>query len=233
MRICTQPFNDAGNTIHINQYEVGKLDSCQSAMATKLKRGRPRQQFFSELDAIIEEAEAITLGHPPTSTTKEKKRETAKMCTSDSTTDAKKRETAKCTTDREAKKRGTAICRGKQLHSDDDDVHFDREKTSICCEGKRLFSELDDGDDDFDGDESKSTPLTSVLESGTILATQLNTFVPSGFRKRNDYIALVLDEIGLQLPSPLNLPRNIEHLLGQPPLEYLWKVEHGCMILFN
>ena len=58
MCICTQPYNDAGNTIHINQYEVGK---CQSAMATKLKRGRPRKQFFSELGAIIEEAKAITL----------------------------------------------------------------------------------------------------------------------------------------------------------------------------
>ena len=56
----------------------GKFDSSStgsvhdSMMATKHKRGRPRKQFFSELDAIIEEAEAMTLGQP-TSTAKEKK----------------------------------------------------------------------------------------------------------------------------------------------------------------
>ena len=108
-----------------------------------------------------------------------------------------------------------------ELDDGDDDFDGEKEKEKTCEEN---FSELDDGDNDFDSDEVKSSPLTHVLESKIILAMQLNAFVPSWFAKRNQYIALVLDEIGLQLPSKLNLPRNIEHLLGQPPLEYLWKV---------
>lgn len=45
-------------------------------MVTKLKRGRPGKQFFSELDAIIEEAEAITLGQHTSTTIKDVQRKT-------------------------------------------------------------------------------------------------------------------------------------------------------------
>ena len=114
----------------------------------------------------------------------------------------------------------------------DDGEKKRQETTGICCGGRQFFSELDNGDDDFNCIEVKSTltePRSPVftLAPGTILATQLNAFVPSVFPRRNEYITTVLDEIGLQLPSPLDsldLPSNMEHLLGQPPMDYLWKV---------
>ena len=179
-------------------------------MATKhKKRGRPRKQFFSELDSIIEEAKAITLDQPTAK--EEKKRATTEIC-----------------------------CGERQFFSELDDGELrielddgEKKKPEKTRSGrKQIYSEDDDGDDDFGCVEVKSTliePRSPVLalDPGTILATQLNAFVPSAFPKKNEYITIVLDEIGLQLPSPLSsldLPRNMEHLLGQPPMDYLWKV---------
>ena len=214
-------------------------------MATKLKkRGCPRKQFFSELDAIIKEAKAITLDQPTSTVAKEKKWATTEICSGGrrfffefddrektrielDDGEKKKREKTRIELDDGEKKK-----REKTRIELDDGEKKKREKTRICCRRKQFYSELDDGDDDFDCVEVKSTliePRSPVLtlDLGTILATQLNAFVPSAFPKRNKYITTVLDEIGLQLPSPLSsldLPRNIEHLLGQSPMDYLWKV---------
>ena len=149
--------------------------------------------------------------------------------------------------DGDLQRRETVLSRTRRWREEKTRIELDdgekkkREKTRICCRRKQFYSELDDGDDDFDCVEVKLTliePRSPVLtlDSGTILATQLNAFVPSAFPKRNEYITTVLDEIGLQLPSPLSsldLARNIEHLLGQSPMDYLWKViaryiKRGC-----
>ena len=70
-----------------------------------------------------------------------------------------------------------------------------REKTKICCEREQFLSEVGDGDDYFDGDKVRSTYTPVPLESRlpvlthapeTILAMQLNAFVPFAFPKRNE-----------------------------------------------
>ena len=191
----------------------GKFDSSAvraSMMATKhKKRGRPRKQFFSELDAIIEEAKAITLDQPTSIVAKEEKKR-ATTDDGEKTTielddgEKKKREKTRIEVDDGEKNK-----REKTRIEVDDGEKKKREKTRNCC---ALI-------------EPRSPVLT--LDPGTIFATQLNAFVPSAFPKRNEYITTVLDEMGLQLPSPLSsleLPTNMEHLLGQPPMDYLWKV---------
>ena len=76
-----------------------------------------------------------------------------------------------------------------ELYDGDDDFDGEekkREKTKICCGRKREKTKIDDGDEV----RSILTPvlkfrspvLTPVPE--TILATQLNAFVPSAFPKR-------------------------------------------------
>ena len=191
-------------------------------MATKLKRGRPRKKFLSELDAIIKEAKAITLDQPTSTAKKEKKRETTGICNGgrqffselDDQEKKKREKTSIELDDGEKKKREKTrieLDDGEKTRIELEDGEMKRQETTgICCGGPgQFFSELDNGGANFDCVEVKSTltePRSPVftLAPGTILATQLNAFVPSVFPRRNEYISTVLDTIGLQLPSPLD-----------------------------
>ena len=91
-------------------------------MATKLKRWRPRKQFFSELDAIIEEAEAITLD--------QKKREKTKVCCGEKQLFSKLDDGAK-----EKKREKTKVCCGeKQFFSELNDDAKEKKREALSSE---------------------------------------------------------------------------------------------------
>lgn len=78
---------------------------------------------------------------------------------------------------------------------------------------------------------SISAELPPVSNEGVILRTQLNAFIPSVFPKKSEYISMIIDETTVQPPSSAGSCISLQSsclesssLLGQPPLDYLWKV---------
>ena len=64
-----------------------------------------------------------------------------------------------------------------------------------------------------------------------ILATQVNYFVPTVFPEKAHYVQMIIQDntnppehVTLGQLETLTVPADVSHLLGKPPLEYLWKV---------
>ena len=164
------------------------------------------KKFLSELDAIIKEVKAITLDQPTSTAKKEKKREISNggrqfFSELDDQEKKKREKTSIELDDGEKKKRENTRIEldvGEKTRIELEDGEMKRQETTGICSGLgQFFSELDNGGADFDCVEVKSTltePRSPVftLAPGTILATQLNAFVPSVFN-----ITTVLDTIGL------------------------------------
>ena len=175
-------------------------------MASKPKRFSRNKQFFSELDTLINDAEAVSLD-PKSS---RKKQFFSEL-------DAK-------AVSQDPKSSTSPSVMEKEEEEEIVPISVDS-STSLSATSARRESVAT---------ANAESPL--VVNEDVILNTQLNAFVPSVFPKKDEYVAMIIRE-AVKSPSSISDEADssiclqstahcLEHLLGPPPLEYLWKVRY-------